>query len=149
MENSRTVEANIKVFARFRPLSAREIATSPKAVQRKQSQTAVTVRSLKEGEWLSFSYDGVFEADAAQKEVYERAARPVVGAVLEGFNGTILAYGQTASGKTHSMYGPPNHSGEQLGIIPRAVPVVRRRLSTSSSRPARGSRCGCRSSSCT
>jgi kinesin family protein 3/17 len=39
--------------------------------------------------------------------------------VLEGYNGTIFAYGQTGTGKTHTMTGvegDPNHEG----IMPRA-----------------------------
>ena len=28
-----------------------------------------------------------------QKEVYDAAARPIIDAVLDGFNGTIFAYG--------------------------------------------------------
>jgi hypothetical protein len=38
-----------------------------------------------------------------QKEVYDSAAKPIIDSVLEGFNGTIFAYGQTSSGKTHTM----------------------------------------------
>ena len=40
--------------------------------------------------------------------------------VLKGFNGTIFAYGQTSSGKTHTMEGPDIY-GEQRGVIPRVV----------------------------
>jgi len=43
--------------------------------------------------------------------------------VTNGVNGTIFAYGQTASGKTHTMMGPTceDVTTEQRGIIPRAV----------------------------
>jgi kinesin family protein 3/17 len=37
--------------------------------------------------------------------VYESAARPAVCSVLEGYNATILAYGQTGTGKTFTMEG--------------------------------------------
>ena len=40
-----------------------------------------------------------------QKEIYDMAAKPIIDSVLEGFNGTIFAYGQTSSGKTHTMTG--------------------------------------------
>ncbi|EGW05183.1 Kinesin-1 heavy chain [Cricetulus griseus] len=42
------------------------------------------------------------------------------GDVLEGYNGTIFAYGQTSSGKTHTMEGKL-HDPEGMGIIPRIV----------------------------
>jgi len=35
----------------------------------------------------------VFDSKASQKEVYDVAARPIIDSVLEGFNGTIFAYG--------------------------------------------------------
>ena len=38
--------------------------------------------------------------------MYDYAARPIIDSVIEGFNGTIFAYGQTSSGKTHTMMGP-------------------------------------------
>jgi hypothetical protein len=40
-----------------------------------------------------------------QKTVYEQTARTLVDSVLEGFNGTIFAYGQTGTGKTFTMEG--------------------------------------------
>jgi hypothetical protein len=40
--------------------------------------------------------------------------------VLEGYNGTIFAYGQTGCGKTHTMMGLP-HDEDQKGIIPKAM----------------------------
>ena len=41
--------------------------------------------------------------------------------VLEGFNGTVFAYGQTSSGKTFTMQGPDIYDSLQKGIIPRMV----------------------------
>ena len=50
--------------------------------------------------------------------MYESTAFPLVESVVEGYNGTIFAYGQTGCGKTHSMVGIPNSDIEK-GIIPR------------------------------
>lgn len=60
--------------------------------------------------------------DSLQEDVYNFAAKPVIesiyslfgktlnkivkSGVLQGFNGTVFAYGQTSSGKTHTMQGP-------------------------------------------
>lgn len=46
---------------------------------------------------------------------------PIINSVLEGFNGSIMAYGQTSSGKTHTMLGPSIDDDENKGIIPRMV----------------------------
>lgn len=37
--------------------------------------------------------------------MYDKTAFKLVENVLEGYNGTIFAYGQTGCGKTHSMVG--------------------------------------------
>jgi kinesin family protein 5 len=52
--------------------------------------------------------------------------------VLEGFNGTIFAYGQTSSGKTHTMQGPDIENLEMQGIIPRMVRTVFNQIETAS-----------------
>ena len=38
--------------------------------------------------------------------MYEEVAGPVVESVLNGYNGTVMAYGQTGTGKTFTMSGP-------------------------------------------
>lgn len=67
-----------------------------------------------------------------QMEVYDTAARPIIDSVLEGFNGTVFAYGQTSSGKTHTMFGPEKASVESLGIIPRMIRTVFNRIENAS-----------------
>lgn len=50
--------------------------------------------------------------------------KPIVASVMEGFNGSILAYGQTSAGKTHTMMGPDLGNQEERGVIPRMVEYV-------------------------
>lgn len=52
-------------------------------------------------------------------DVYNEIARPIVDKVLAGYNGTILAYGQTGTGKTFTMEGF-NAEPELRGIIPNS-----------------------------
>jgi len=52
--------------------------------------------------------------------VFDCVAKPVVERVLEGYNGTIFAYGQTGTGKTFTMVGEK----ESPGIIPRALEYI-------------------------
>ena len=47
----------------------------------------------------------MFAIDAAQSLIYEQSAFSLVDNVLDGYNGTIFAYGQTGCGKTHTMMG--------------------------------------------
>lgn len=53
-----------------------------------------------------FRFDHVLGPDASQSEVFDAMGAEVVDAVLEGFSGTLLAYGMTGSGKTHTVFGP-------------------------------------------
>ena len=52
-----------------------------------------------------FSFDMTFEPGCHQERVFKQAALPIIESVLEGYNGTIFAYGQTGTGKTHTMEG--------------------------------------------
>eukprot|EP01052_Picozoa_sp_SAG31_P009514 SAG31_NODE_501_length_14835_cov_11.191979_1_plen_303_part_00 len=67
---------------------------------------------------IRFTFDKVFNGpDATQAQVYEYSARPSIDDVLEGYNATIFAYGQTGAGKTHTMIG----TRSDPGIIPRCI----------------------------
>ncbi|PKC06950.1 kinesin-domain-containing protein, partial [Rhizophagus irregularis] len=73
-----------------------------------------------------FSYDYVFGPESTQQDVYDKAIVKLVDNFLEGYNVTILAYGQTSSGKTHTMGTADSHSipPESKGIIPRAMQTL-------------------------
>ena len=51
----------------------------------------------------TFTFDHVFGPNSKQVDVYNIVARPIVEAVLEGYNGTIFAYGQTGTGSLFSF----------------------------------------------
>ena len=54
----------------------------------------------------TFTFDKVLDADSTQLDAYKYAGYASVKALIEGFNGTIFAYGQSGSGKTFTMLGP-------------------------------------------
>ena len=58
--------------------------------------------------------------DASQEEVYLYSTKDLVSRVLDGYNATVMAFGQTGAGKTYTMTGM-NTSFGLRGIIPRAV----------------------------
>ncbi|GJN89577.1 hypothetical protein Rhopal_002564-T1 [Rhodotorula paludigena] len=64
-----------------------------------------------------YRFDLLHEHPSPTLELYDRKIKPVVKAALAGFNGTVFAYGQTASGKTHTMTGSPL----EPGIIPLSI----------------------------
>ena len=69
----------------------------------------------------------VFAPDTTQERLYSTAVASIVEEVLEGFNCTIFAYGQTGTGKTHTMTGDIelDPAGGEVapgaGVIPRAI----------------------------
>ena len=58
------------------------------------------------GHGHDFVFDHVFGQSATQEQVFNKCAVSICNDTLEGFNGTIFAYGQTGAGKTHTMSGP-------------------------------------------
>ncbi|KAG6900399.1 hypothetical protein C0993_011092 [Termitomyces sp. T159_Od127] len=76
-----------------------------------------------------FSFDQVHPPNTAQYDLFMSTAKPLVSRFIEGFNCTILAYGQTSSGKTFTMTGidldaDPTDPNNGMGIIPRAVSTI-------------------------
>lgn len=59
---------------------------------------------------LTTVHKQVFGPSAQQKDLYDQAIVPIVHEVLEGFNCTIFAYGQTGTGKTYTMEGDSKRS---------------------------------------
>ena len=75
---------------------------------------------------VSYNFDSVYETFATQHEVFDEV-RPLIGEVMRGYEATVFAYGQTGTGKTHTMEGDIT-SDEMKGIIPRAVEAIFQRL---------------------
>ncbi|CAM2105259.1 unnamed protein product [Caretta caretta] len=107
-------ECNIKVMCRFRPLNDSEVTRGDKYVAKFQGEDTVIIASK------PYVFDHVFQSSTSQEQVYNDCAKKIVKDVLEGYNGTIFAYGQTSSGKTHTMEGTL-HDPDGMGIIPRIV----------------------------
>lgn len=70
----------------------------------------------------TFTFDNVFDWNSTQTAVYSETAKPIVDSVLEGYNGTVFAYGQTGTGKTHTMDGGAGDS--ERGIIPKTFDQI-------------------------
>ncbi|XP_032918754.1 kinesin-like protein KIF9 isoform X2 [Catharus ustulatus] len=70
----------------------------------------------------SFKLDGLLH-NASQEMVYEAVAKDLVSKALQGYNGTIMCYGQTGAGKTYTMTGAASEYRNR-GIIPRAIQQI-------------------------
>ncbi|KAJ8294689.1 Kinesin-related protein 4 [Rhodotorula toruloides] len=89
-------------------------SSHPTLLKRFGSSTSVLKAMSDEYE---FRFDLLHVHPSPTEDLYDKKIRPVVKAALGGFNGTVFAYGQTASGKTHTMLGSPS----EPGIIPLAI----------------------------
>ena len=58
-----------------------------------------------------YLFDAAFGADSSQEKVYDKTTRPLVEAVLEGYNACVFAYGATGAGKTYTMVGTRDNPG--------------------------------------
>ncbi|XP_056158283.1 kinesin-like protein KIN-7O isoform X5 [Syzygium oleosum] len=99
----------IHVSVRARPLSPDDAGTSPWRI----SGNSILMANLPS----KFEFDQIFGEDCKTREVYESRTKDIVAAAVRGFNGTVFAYGQTNSGKTHTMRG----SVREPGVIPLSV----------------------------
>ena len=99
----------VKVVVRCRPMSSQEIKDDRKyAVQINTKLGEITVNNPKADAaelQKTFTFDLVYDWTSTQEQVYKETAFPIVESVLEGYNGTIFAYGQTGTGKTFTMEG--------------------------------------------
>ena len=112
-------ESGIKVCVRARPLFERET----KEVFKYTNQLISTTK----GKPLSFTFDKVYWGSSATEKIYTEMGAHIVEHVIEGYNGTIFAYGQTTSGKTHTMIG----SESLPGITPLALNDLFRHINKS------------------
>ncbi|KAL2503036.1 kinesin-related protein [Forsythia ovata] len=126
---------NVQVLLRCRPFSDDELRNNaPQVVTCNDYQREVAVSQNIAGKHIDrvFTFDKVFGPNAQQKDLYEQAVVPIVNEVLEGFNCTIFAYGQTGTGKTYTMEGeckrsksgPNGELPSEAGVIPRAVKQI-------------------------
>ncbi|XP_028460939.1 centromere-associated protein E isoform X5 [Perca flavescens] len=119
-----TEESAVKVCVRVRPLIEREEKAATENAEPVQLFWKTDKKSIYQSDngnsTKSFGFDRVFTSDETTNQLYQEIAKPLVVSSVEGYNGTIFAYGQTSSGKTFTMMG----SSRNPGVIPLAVEDV-------------------------
>ncbi|XP_050233061.1 kinesin-like protein KIN-5D [Mercurialis annua] len=122
---------NVQVIVRCRPLSDDEMRVHTPVVitchEGRREVAAVQNIANKQID-RTFLFDKVFGPTSQQKDLYDMAVAPIVFEVLEGYNCTIFAYGQTGTGKTYTMEGGGRKKNGEFpsdaGVIPRAVKQI-------------------------
>lgn len=100
---------NIIVAIRIRPFITRERDCSSYWTVEQTNQ--IRQVNIDEKHLATHVYDRVYDQVSSTDEVYNDTAAPIVEAAMLGFHGTIFAYGQTSSGKTHTMTGDKDFPG--------------------------------------
>ena len=114
---------SVKVVVRCRPLNAKEIEQGHECcVNMFSDRGLIELRNPNLGPTdpiKTFTFDAVYDRNSKQLDLYAETFAPLVDSVLDGFNGTIFAYGQTGTGKTYTMEGIKNDA-ENRGVIPNS-----------------------------
>ncbi|ALC44238.1 Klp61F [Drosophila busckii] len=125
----RKANQNIQVYVRVRPLNTRERCIRSTEVVNVISPKEIVTRHVLDSKLTkTFTFDRAFGPDSRQCDVYSTVVAPLIEEVLSGYNCTVFAYGQTGTGKTHTMVGTECaelksswEDDSNIGIIPRAL----------------------------
>ncbi|KHG20675.1 Armadillo repeat-containing kinesin-like protein 1 [Gossypium arboreum] len=124
----------VRVAVRLRPRNAEDLLSDADFADCVELQPELKRLKLRKNNWSSESYkfDEVFTGTASQKRVYEVVAKPVVESVLSGYNGTVMAYGQTGTGKTFTLGRLGKDDASERGIMVRALEDIVANISLAS-----------------
>ncbi|KAJ7513960.1 hypothetical protein O6H91_23G020700 [Diphasiastrum complanatum] len=117
------VSGRVRVAVRLRPRNAEELAADADFADCVELLPELKRLKLRKNNWdcETYQFDEVLTETASQKRVYEVVAKPVVESVLEGYNGTVMAYGQTGTGKTFTLGRLGEEDCADRGIMVRAM----------------------------
>ncbi|XP_023577461.1 kinesin-like protein KIF22 isoform X1 [Octodon degus] len=110
--------ARVRVAVRLRPFLDETAGTSEPSCVRAIDSCSLEVANWRNyQETLKYQFDAFYGERSSQQDIYAGSVQPILRHLLEGQNASVLAYGPTGAGKTHTMLGSP----EQPGVIPRAL----------------------------
>ncbi|XP_076895509.1 kinesin-like protein KIN-12C [Bidens hawaiensis] len=120
-EVSFPADPHVKVIARIRPPNSHE---REDYTVRKVLDNSVAVGDRK------FTVDAVLDSKSSQEDVFQLVGVSMVKSAMAGYNKSMLAYGQSGSGKTYTLWGPPSamvddqSASGDLGIVPRIFQML-------------------------
>ena len=120
-QNPNNDEENITCYVRCRPLNQRELELGANCIDISKDKKSITLKNYDN----NYIYDKIFPAETDQKTIFDEIGLPLVKKFLSGYNSTIFAYGQTGTGKTHTIIGPLeslfDDNNDNFGLIPNIL----------------------------
>ena len=120
-QNQNNDEENITCYVRCRPLNQRELELGANCIDISKDKKSITLKNYDN----NYVYDKIFPAETDQKTIFNEIGLPLVKKFLSGYNSTIFAYGQTGTGKTHTIIGPLeslfDDNNDNFGLIPNIL----------------------------
>ena len=106
---------NVSVTIRIRPLSQKEREAGAFEVWQCMPGLPGHIHQVDQRDGAvansAYAFDNVLSPDVTTADLFDLVGRRLALGAVEGFNGTIFAYGQTASGKTFTMQGTDRNPG--------------------------------------
>ncbi|XP_066131746.1 kinesin-like protein KIF22 [Saccopteryx bilineata] len=110
--------ARVRVAVRLRPFVGGMAGANDTPCVRGLDNCSLEIANWRNHqETLKYQFDAFYGERSSQRDIYAGSVQPILRHLLEGQNASVLAYGPTGAGKTHTMLG----SAEQPGVIPRAL----------------------------
>jgi hypothetical protein len=126
-----TINPNVLVIARFRPLLSEEAGKKKSVVAKAVVDTqSIKLSSKRTGKMHTFTQNLILDKKSTQSDLYNAAAEATIQGVFEGKNGVILCTGFTGSGKTYCLFGDgmlrgqADKAGPHGGIAGRATEQI-------------------------
>lgn len=121
--NDSAVSGRVRVAVRLRPRNAEELVADTDFADCVELQPELKRLKLRKNNWdcETYQFDEILTDFSSQKRAYEVVAKPVLESVLEGYNGTVMAYGQTGTGKTFTLGRLGEEDTSDRGIMVRAM----------------------------
>eukprot|EP00756_Hemistasia_phaeocysticola_P036565 Hpha_TRINITY_DN16648_c3_g3::TRINITY_DN16648_c3_g3_i1::g.183411::m.183411/K10396/KIF5; kinesin family member 5 len=110
---------NINVVLRIRPESQKE-KDEGHDFNYMETDTGKGTIALDDKKGRPYSFNKIFHP-GTQNEIFESVAKQAVDDAFEGYHGLVFAYGQTGTGKTHTM---SNQTPGEEGVLQRALKKV-------------------------
>jgi centromeric protein E len=112
---AKETKGNVVVSVRVRPDASGQDPSQTEGEWMVDGRRSLVAYRGKEGG--DYRYDNVFGTYDNNAKVYDSSAKRLVRRVMEGYHGTVFAYGMTGTGKTFSMQGTATNPG----VIPLAI----------------------------